>query len=261
MKNIILFVVLAAVAPAVHAAADSAKAVAYTPAAPKAAGFAGDNASDAAFASDLRSAEEFLRRISREKKMDPAQFDKYKTKEIGRARQYYRWAAAEAVPHSRAMAQKMKAPDELMAEGRRLVAADPASWKGYDYLATGSLLKDDVAGAKENFEKALAVAPEFQQDWFRYMLAGCHNISKDTGQALELYDGVIDRNDNWVAVKSAYITASLILIGRDDDKAARYFDRGMSLRNPAERKALLGTGTCAKFKAGKLPEFCAAAGQ
>lgn len=215
------------------------------------------DSSDSAFVSDLQSAEEFLRRLSRERKMDQPQLDKFKAAEMEKARQFSRWSVAEVVPHARAMAQKMRAPDELIAEGRSMVEADPASWKGYDFVGMGSLVKSDVQTAKESFERALEKAPGFQKDWYRYMLAGCLNIQKDPAAALELYDGILSRNENWVAVKSAYITSSLILIARDNDKAARNFDMGMSLHNSDEKKTLLGTGVCDKFKAaGKIPEFC-----
>jgi tetratricopeptide (TPR) repeat protein len=238
-----------------------ARPVEYSAAQPKAVAMVADSSSDSAFASDLQSAEEFLRRISREKKMDLPQYNKYKAAEIEKARQFYRWSVAEVVPHARTLAKKLRAPDELIAEGRRMVEADPASWKGYDFIAMGSLVKNDVQAAKESFERALGAAPGFQKDWYRYMLAGCQNILKDTDAALELYDGILSRNENWVAVKSAYITSSLILLGRDNDKAALNFDRGMSLHNADEKKALLGTGVCDKFKAvRKTPESCAAAG-
>ncbi|MDO8805755.1 MAG: hypothetical protein Q7R35_15150 [Elusimicrobiota bacterium] len=218
---------------------------------------AADNNSDGAFASDLKGAEDLLRELSRERKLTPGLSGEYMARELERAKKFFAFAKSTLIPHGFALRQKMSDPDGLIAEGKLMVEKNSASWQGYDYLASGSLIKRDVDGAKDNYEKALAAAPDFQKDWYRYMLAACYNVKKDPEKALALYEGIIEKNDNWLAVKNSYLGASMMLLGRDNGKAVSYFDKGFSLYAPGEQAALLKTSLCDKFRdLEKGPEAC-----
>lgn len=226
---------------------------------PRAVSTTVDNTAESAFASDLKAAEDLLKGLSHERHMTPRQSGEYIAREMEKARKFYDFAKTTAIPHSADLRSRMKDPDGLIAEGGRMVEKDPQSWQGYDYVASGHYLKKDVDGAMENFEKAMKSAPGMQKDWYGYMLAGCYSYKKDNARALELYEGIIARSDNWVAVKSSYLGASRMLVSQDEAKAASYFDKGMTLCTPGERAALYKAGACDKFKGLKtVPEACAA---
>lgn len=243
-------------------AAYAAESVAQPEKKPRAVHTTVDNTSDSAFAADLSAAEELLRGLSHEKKMTPRQSGEYMAREMEKARKFFEFARATLVPHSMSIMKNMKNPDGLIAEGRSMVSADPSSWRGYDYLASGSLLKRDMDAALSNFEKAAASAPEFQKDWYRYMMGSCYIAKKEEGKALEYYEGVIKNNENWLAVKGAYLAAGMTLLGKDDGKAASYFDKGFLLHTPGEQAVILKTGICDKFRGlEKGPEACVSQGK
>jgi len=260
MKNDIKTMILFAAAFPLLAAAAAATgdvAVNQVENKPRAVNTTVDNTTDSAFTSDLKAAEDLLKGLSHERKLTPKQSGEYMAREMEKARKFYDFAKTTLIPHSMSLVKKMKDPDGMLAEGKAMVAQDPASWQGYDFVASGSLLKQDVDGAKENYEKALAAAPDFQKDWYRYMLAACYSAKKDPAKAIELYERIIARNENWIAVKNAYVAASLTLLGKDDGKAAAYFDRGFSLYTPGEQAMLLKAGLCDKFRnLEKGPEVC-----
>lgn len=242
---------------AVSAARASDVAVEQAAAKPRAVSTTADNATDSAFASDLKAAEDLLKGLSHERKIPSKQTSEYVAREMEKARKFYAFARTTLLPHSLSMMGMMKDPEGMVAEGKRMLEADPSSWRGYDFVASGSLLKRDTAAAMENFEKALAAAPDFQKDWYRFMLAACHISKKEDGKALEYYEGVIERNENWLAVKNSYLSASLTLLGKDNGKAASYFDKGFSLYSQGEQAVILKTGICDKFKGLKKgPEVC-----
>jgi tetratricopeptide (TPR) repeat protein len=194
--------------------------------------------------------------------MTPAQSGEYLAREVERAKKFFAFAKSTLIPHSTQLAQKMRDPDGLIKEGRQMVENAPGSWQGYDYMGSGHMMKRDLDVALENFDKALAAAPDMQKDWYRYMMATCYNAKKDSAKALALYDRIIAANDNWIAVKNSYIRASMMLIGRDNGKAADYFDKGMLLASRAERDAFYAAGVCGKFQgAEKGPEACSADGK
>ncbi|OGR65883.1 MAG: hypothetical protein A2X31_00855 [Elusimicrobia bacterium GWB2_63_22] len=225
---------------------------------PKAVSTSVDNASDSAFASDLKGAQDLLNGLSHERKLPPKQSAEYIAKEMERAREFFKYAKSTLAPHSLALVKMMKDPEGMTAKGKEMVEKDPASWQGYDYLATGTMLKQDAPGAIGYFEKALAAAPDFQKDWYRYMLAACYNAQKEPAKALETYEGIIVRNDNWFAVKNSYIGASMMLLGKDDAKAVAYFDKGFLLYTPGEQAVLKRGKLCGKFKSlEKGPAACA----
>lgn len=257
-NNLKLAALLLTAIPLLAAAVTAADlAVPQAEARPKAVSVTVDNNSDGAFASDLKGAEELLKGLSHERKMNPEQSGRYMAKEMEKARKFFEFAKTTLAPHGLSIKSLMKDPDGMIAKGKELVEKDAASWQGYDYLASGSMLKRDLAGAKGNFEKALAAAPDFQKDWYRYMLAACYNMEKDPKKALELYEGIIEKNDNWLAVKSSYLGASIMLLGKDDKKAVAYFDKGFSLYTPEERVVLRRTSLCDKFRnLEKGPEAC-----
>ncbi|HBB67765.1 MAG TPA: hypothetical protein DCZ93_10815 [Elusimicrobia bacterium] len=258
-KEFIIQALLAAAFPLLGSLASAAVDVAVAQAEnkPKAVNTTVDNTADSAFASDLKAAEDLLRGLSHERKMTPKQSSEYMAKEMERTRKYLAFAKSTLVPHSMSIIKKMKDPDGLIGEGKAMVEKDAASWQGYDYVASGSLLKKDMDGAMTNFQKAHAAAPEFQKDWYQYMLASCYSGKKEPAKALELYEGVIERNDNWLAVKSSYMGASMLLLGKDNAKAVAYFDKGFSLYTPGEQAVLLKTSLCGKFKGlEKGPQAC-----
>ena len=259
MRKIKIRMVLAAVAALLAVSAVRAAEVAVEQAAgkPGAVSTTVDNATDFAFASDLKAAEDLLKGLSHERKLPPGQTSEYVAREMEKARKFYAFARTTLMPHSLSMMSMMKDPGAMAAEGGKMVAADPSSWRGYDFLASGSLLQRDFDGAMANYQKALSFAPDFQKDWYRYMIAACHIAKKEDGKALEFYEGVIGRNENWLAVKSSYISASMTLLGKDDRKAASYFDKGFSLYTQGEQAVILKTGICDKFKGlEKGPEVC-----
>lgn len=216
-----------------------------------------DNNGDGAFASDLKGAEDLLNGLSHERKMTQQQRGAFMAREMEKARKFYDFAKTTLIPHSMALVSKMKDPDKLVEEGKTMLEKDPNSWQGYDFVASGSMLKRDVDGAKANYEKALAAAPDMQKDWYRYMLAACYGAQKDADKAVELYEGIIARNDNWIAVKNSYMAASVTLVGKDDKKAVAYFDKGFQLYTPGEQGLLMKSGICDKFRGlEKGPEVC-----
>ena len=218
-----------------------------------------NSVTDSAFAADLKAAEDLLKGLSRERKMTVVQRGEYVAKEMERARKFFAFAKDTLTPHGLAIMKMMNNPDGMLAEGRGMVEADPSSWRGYDYQASGSMLKKDMDGAMVNFEKALAFAPEFQKDWYRYMMGACLTMKKDEGKALEYYEGVITRNENWLAVKGSYLAASMTLLGKNDAKASAYFEKGFSLHSREEQGVILKTGVCDKFRGlEKGPEVCVA---
>lgn len=215
-----------------------------------------ENHGDDAFAADLGAAEELLKRIARQRVFKPKQADAYVSHEMEKVMRFNTFSKT-LMPHSFALIRRITDPDALLKDGRSMVARDPASWEGYDFLASGKLLKKDVDGAMENYELALKYAPDLQKDWYRYMLAGCYSAKNNPGKALELHDGVIARNENWVAIKSAYISASMMLINDNPAKAVDYFDKGMLLSTPGEKEVLYKAGVCDKFRnLEKEPEIC-----
>lgn len=216
-----------------------------------------DNNTDGAFASDLKGAEELLKGLSHERKMTPQQSGEYMAREMERAKKFYAFAKTTLIPHSMSLVGKMKNPDGMIAEGKLMVEKAPDSWQGYDFMATGSLLKRDVDAAKENYEKALKASPDMQKDWYRYMLAACYSAKSDTAKALALYEGIIAANGNWLAVKSSYLGASMLLLGRDNATSSAYFDKGFTLLTPGEQTVLMKSGICDKFRdLEKAPEAC-----
>lgn len=224
---------------------------------PSAVSVNADNNSDGAFASDLKGVEDLLKALSRERKMTPAQSGEYVAREMERTRKFFAFAKSTLIPHGLALRQKMKDPDGLIADGKLMVEKDSGSWQGYDYLASGSLLKRDADGALKNYEKALAAAPALQKDWYSYMLAACYNAKQDPEKAMKLYEEIIEKNDNWLAVKNSYLGASMMLLGKDNLKAVAYFDKGFSLYSPGEQAALRKTSLCDKFRnLERGPEAC-----
>jgi len=207
-----------------------------------------ENTADSAFASDLKAAEDLLSGLSHERKMNPKQSAEYIAGQMDRARKYYEFVSTTLIPHAVEMSKMMRTPDEMTARGKAMTEADKDSWQGYDYLASGSILKKDYSGARRSYEKAMAAAPEFQKDWYNYMLAACDIGLKDQEKALKTYEAIIARNDNWLAVKSSYMGASFLLAGKRDQKAVSYFDKGYSLYSAAEQAMLLKAGVCGKFK-------------
>lgn len=216
-----------------------------------------DNHGDGAFNSDLKAVEDYLKKASIEKKMTQRQSRAYTAQGMKKATKHLAFVKNTLVPHSLTMMQKMKDPDGMIADGRRMVDKDASSWQGYDYLATGAVLKQDLGDAMQNYGNAVKHAPEMQKDWYRYMQAGIFAQKKDQAKALEFYQDIIARDDNWLAVKSSYLGASMILIGRDDHEAVSYFDKGMTLSTPEERAALYKSGICNKFRSVRQgPEAC-----
>lgn len=217
-----------------------------------------ESGGDAAFAENLKAVEELLKNFSYDRGMPEENARAYMEEEMRKAHDFFVFAKETVLPHTMALAAGMKDPAGMVNKGRRMTEADPSSWQGYDFMATGSLLLDDPASAMESFEKARAAAPEAQKDWYRYMVAGCHNARKSPDKAMEMYEEVISMNRNWTAVKNAYVSASMTLLGRDNTKAAGYFDKGFSLYTPEEKKAILEAGVCGKFKGlTPQPETCA----
>ncbi|KAF0125526.1 MAG: hypothetical protein FD189_484 [Elusimicrobia bacterium] len=217
-----------------------------------------DSNGDDVFTDELRAVEGLLKGFSYDRGMSSEESRAHMEEQVRKAREFFSFAKETVLPHTTALAAGMKDPAGMIARGRRMTEANPSSWQGYDFVATGSLLVDDPASALENFEKARAAAPEAQKDWYRYMAAGCHNAMKAPDKAMEIYEEVIAGNRNWIAVKSAYISASVTLIGRDERKAAGYFDKGLSLHTPDERAGMLAAGICDNFrKLSPQPESCA----
>lgn len=259
-KNLILIAAVAALLPLPGLAGAAADvAVQQVSKAPAAVNTSVENTGDSAFASDLKAAEDLLRGLSHERKMNPKQSVEYIAGQMARARKFYEFAKSTLIPHSVEMSKMMKNPDEMIAKGKEMTEADRDSWQGYDYLASGTMLKKDYSGAREYFKKARAAAPDSQKDWYSYMLAACDIGLKDQEKALKTYEGIIARNDNWLAVKSSYMGASMLMAGKGDPKAAAYFDKGFSLYSPGEQAMLLKAGICGKFKGlAAGPEACAA---
>lgn len=248
-KHLILIAAVAALLPlpgSAGAAADMA--VQQVSKVPAAVNTSVENSGDSAFASDLKAAEDLLRGLSHERKMTSKQSGEYIAAQMARARKYYEFAMTTLIPHAMEMSKMMKTPDEMTARGKAMTEADKDSWQGYDYLASGAMLKKDYSGARGSYAKARAAAPEFQKDWYTYMLAACDIGLKDQEKALKTYEEVIARNDNWLAVKSSYMSASILLAGKGDPKAAAYFDKGFFLYSQSEQAMLLKAGICDKFK-------------
>lgn len=217
--------------------------------------------SDAAFASDLESAQDLLRKLAKERKLNETERSKYISKGVSKAKAFYAEAHKTLMPHAREMMRKMSDPDGMIAEGKRMAVENPSSWQAYDYIASGQMRKMNIDESMANFEKAITFAPEQQKDWYRNMLATCYRVKKSPEKAFSLYEGIIAANDNWMAVKSAYLSASMMLIGSDDAKAADYFDKGMTASTPGEREALLKSGICGKFSGGpNQPSSCSKGG-
>lgn len=213
--------------------------------------------SDAAFASDLESAQDLLRKLAKERRLNEAERSKYLSTGVSKAKAFYAEAHKTLMPHAREMMRKMNDPDGMIAEGRRLAAENPSSWQAYDYIASGQMRKMNIDESMASFEKAINFAPAQQKDWYRNMLATCYRVKKSPEKAFRLYEGIIEANDNWMAVKSAYLGASMMLIGSNDAKAADYFDKGMTASTPGEREALLKSGICGKFSGSpNLPSSC-----
>lgn len=213
---------------------------------------------DEVFAEELRAVEGLLKGFSYDRGMSSEESRAQMDEQVRRAREFFAFARKTVLPHTEALAAGMRDPGGMISRGRRMTEADASSWQGYDFVATGSLLVNDPASALENFEKAYGAAPEAQKDWYRYMVAGCHNAMKSPDKAMEIYDEVISGNRNWIAVKSAYISASVTLVGRDDPKAARYFDKGLSLHTSEEKAGMMRAGVCDIFKkSSSRPESCA----
>jgi len=216
-----------------------------------------ESETESAFASDLSAVQDLLKGISRERKMTPGQSKEYIAKEMEKARKFSEFAKTTLIPHSLEITKKMKEPDTLLAEGKAMVEKDGSSWQGYDYMASGSVLKNDLDGAMANFKKAAKYAPDLQKDWYNYMLGACYAGKKDDKKALGYYERVISRNDNWMAVKGAYLAASMTLVGKDPEKSVAYFDKGYSLHTQSEQAVLLKAGVCSKFQGlAKGPEAC-----
>lgn len=203
--------------------------------------------SNAAFASDLESAQNLLRRLAKERRLNETERSRYIFKGVLKAKAFYAEAHKTLIPHAREMMRKMNDPEGMIAEGQRMAAENPSSWQAYDYIASGQLRKMNINEAMANFEKAITFAPEQQRDWYRNMLATCYRVKKSPEKAFRLYEDIIEANDNWMAVKSAYLGASMMLIGSNDAKAADYFDKGITASTPGEREALLKSGICGKF--------------
>lgn len=225
--------------------------------APEAVAMAVDSNGDAAFAADLKAAEDLLRGLSHERKMTPVQSREYMAQQVERAKLFFDFAKKDLIPHTVSMMKKMQNPDGMIAEGRAMVEKNPASWQGHDYVASGYFRKLKVDEAMKSFEQALEHAPELQKDWYRYMLANCNRMKEGPEQAFALYERIIAANTNWLAVKSSYLGASMMLLGKDMAKASDYFDKGMTLCLPAEREALLQSGVCERFSGMKKgPAAC-----
>ncbi len=210
--------------------------------------------SDNAFATDLNTAESLLRSMARQKIMSQKQSDVFVAKEMQKVIKFNAFSS-QMMAHSTELIKKMSNPDGMIADGRGMVERDSASWKGYDYLASGSFMKQDVEKAIENYTLAQKYAPDLQKDWYKFMLGGCERARGDQTAALKLFDEVIAGNENWIAIKNAYLTASLMLIGKDNDKAVDYFEKGGKLCYPGEKAGL--SRLCAKFSSlQKKPEAC-----
>lgn len=227
------------------------------PAVSEAVNAALDENGDAAFAEDLRGAQELLKGLSRERHMPPAQSREYMAREVERARKFFAFANKDLFPHTRSMMRKMQDPDGMIAAGLEMIEKNPSSWQGYDFLATGNFRKMKIDEAMAGFEKAVQAAPDMQKDWYRYMLATCHRMKENPEKAFETYERIIAANENWIAVKNSYLGASTMLLSRNMAKAAEYFDKGMTLCTPEERAGLLKAGVCDRFSGSpKLPATC-----
>jgi len=213
-----------------------------------------ENNTDNSYATDLKAAEELLKGISHQRAMTPKQSDKYVNKEMQKVVRYNAFSK-DMIPHSMELVKKMKDPEGMLADGNKMVKEDPKSWEGYDFIASHYFMKKELDKAIENYLLARKYAPELQKDWYNYMLAGCYRAKKDSDRALKIYDEVISRNENWVAIKNAYFAASLMLIGKDNAKAVTYFDNGMLLCSQGEKASL--TRMCTKFSGlEKKPAGC-----
>ncbi|HBA61562.1 MAG TPA: hypothetical protein DCZ92_12260 [Elusimicrobia bacterium] len=208
------------------------------------------DSSDSAFFADLAAVARAAGSSARKNKMSPAKMQAYIDQQVQKYTKFNQFAKAELVDHSVGMVGKMGDPDGMLAQGKALVSADAASWKGYDYQASGWMLKKNADKALEAYQLALAKAPEMQKDWYRYMMAGCHRQKGDAAKALELYRTVLANDKNWMAVKGASLAAGLLLLeNRRAAEGAELFDKGLLLASARERSMLLGqAGFCAKFK-------------
>lgn len=254
MKMIGAFLATFLAAAGLAAAAPGAPAVQFRGAPAPAVG------ADAAFEADLQAAEGLFRGLARERRLKRAEEEVFLAKGREKVRAFYATAHKSLLFHSRNMMSKMSDPAALVEEGRRLAEEDPASWQAQDYMATGSLAKGNVEEAMAGYLKAIELAPAQQKDWYRNMLATCHRMKNEPEKALALYEQVIASGDNWMALKSAYLSAGIMLIPGAPDKAAYYFDNGMTASTPGERKALLESGICGKFNGRHLPQSCPKSG-
>lgn len=213
-----------------------------------------ENNSDNAYATDLKAAEDLLKGISHQRAMNPKQTDKYVAREMQKVVRYNAFSK-DMIPHSMDIVKKMKDPEGMMTDGNKMVKEDPKSWEGYDFIASSYFMKRDLDKAIENYKLARKYAPELQKDWYNYMLAGCYRAKKDPEAALKIYDEVISRNENWVAIKNSYFAASLMLIGKDNGRAVTYFENGLILCSEGEKASL--ARMCVKFSGlEKKPSVC-----
>lgn len=216
-----------------------------------------ENNSDEVFAADLRAVEDLLKGRSRDKGEETAGSGGYLIEELESAKRFFDFAKKELLPHTAAMMGKMQNPDGMISHGQKLLSEEPGSWQGYDFMASGHFRKLEVDEAMKGFEKAIESAPALQKDWYRFMLATCYRMKEDQERAYNIYERIIAAKDNWIAVKSSYLGAGMVLLHLGDDKNADYIDKGIMLSTPDERASLLAAGVCKRFAgAKKLPSAC-----
>jgi len=219
-----------------------------------------DNNGEEVFATELSAVEDLLKKLARERKTTGARFAEYTVEDMECAGKFFEFAKKELLPHTAALTRSSRDPEGMIVSGQEMVKQAPHSWQGYDFIATGHFSKLNVDEAMKGFKKAIELAPDMQKDWYRYMLAACYRMKENQEEAYDIYERIIAAKKNWIAVKNSYLGASMLLLLRGDGRAADYFDKGIILSTPDERKALFATGVCGRFAgSNRVPLACAPA--
>lgn len=211
---------------------------------------------DSAFIEDLARVWAVAKQRTETMAIEPTATDLYINEQIERYVRFSKFAKEKILPHSRKIAAGRKDPDLLLKAGEARLAEEKDSWEGHDFVAAAKLFKQDSAGAKESYLKALAGAPTEMRGWYKYMIGVAALMGKDQKQALEWMDKAIEDNNNWAAVKSAHLNKASILLAQGSfEKAAANLNTYFAMARGEEIKLVSDSPICkmtisAGFKVG-----------
>lgn len=203
---------------------------------------------DSAFVEDLARVKAVSKQKAKDRGVAPQAADSYVSEQLEKYNRFNKFAKETFASHSKAIAAGRREPEKLLAAGEAKLAADKNSWEGHDFVATAKLFKRDIKGAAESYAKALETSPVEARGWYQYMLGVTSQMNNNQDQALEWMDKAIKDNNNWVAVKSAYLNKAAICVSKSSfEKAAANLKLYFAMARAEEARVVADGPVCKKM--------------